>query len=223
MKRVSSTTSRLELIRKSVENGEMEKALGDLDVLKRHAARIGRIAGSLLAFSRSDPGKLTAVDLNEIVERVTGLLDYSPGKGNTGFRLLLDPSLPLVWANAGGMEQVIYNIAHNACQASAPGQRVTIVTRTSGDGRIVELEISDNGHGMSRDVMKSIFEPFFTTRETGEGTGLGLSISYGLVKDFGGFINVDSRPGEGTVFTVYLDAAQKHLARRKSKLVKADA
>ncbi|VAX20956.1 hypothetical protein MNBD_NITROSPINAE03-630, partial [hydrothermal vent metagenome] len=131
------------------------------------------------------------------------------------------PDLPFVWANASGIEQVIYNIAYNAYQASSSGQKIEITTR-SADGGKVKLEIKDRGHGIPKEKVKRVFEPFFTTKEVGQGTGLGLSISYGLVKGFGGSIEVDSDPDTGTMFTVILNTGSKILSENNKGLVSAD-
>jgi len=104
------------------------------------------------------------------------------------------------------MEQVIYNIVFNAFQASEKGAGITVATIRNGTA-MVDLRITDTGSGMSEDVMAHLFEPFFTTKEVGQGSGLGLSISYGLVKDFGGTISVESQPGAGASFTVSLRSA----------------
>ena len=203
---ISVVVTRLELIRRAVDKGEIEKAKKDLEVVTHHALRVGRIAGNLLTFSRSKPGELSSVDLNEIVRRVLELLDYPVTKKGIALQAKLDEDIPFVWANAAGMEQVIYNIVFNAFQASEKGAVITVATIRNGTA-MVDLRITDTGSGMSEDVMAHLFEPFFTTKEVGQGSGLGLSISYGLVKDFGGTISVESQPGAGASFTVSLRSA----------------
>lgn len=217
---IAVIVTRLELIKKALEKGDEERVKKDLDVLRNHATRIGKIAGSLLTFSREAPKDLSAVDINEIVERVMGLIEYPITKKGIRLERNLGRGLPKVWANSSGMEQVIYNVTYNAYQATDAGT-ITIDTRRGADGR-VELVISDTGKGIEKEALERIFEPFYTTKEAGSGTGLGLSITYGIIQDFGGSINVDSRPGAGAVFTISLDTAMKRLEGRGGELVKSD-
>jgi len=218
---ISVVVTRLELIRRAVDRGEIEKARKDLEVVTHHALRIGRIAGNLLTFSRSKPGDLSSVDLNEITRRVLDLIDYPVRKKGIVLKLELDKDIPFVWADAAGMEQVIYNIVFNAFQASEKGAVITVATARKGT-EMVDLRISDTGPGMTEEVMAHLFEPFFTTKEVGQGSGLGLSISYGLVKDFGGTISVESRSGAGASFTVSLRSAFEAM-KKPARGVIADA
>ena len=204
---ISVVVTRLELIRRAVDRGQMDKVKKDLDVLSHHAQRIGKIAGNLLTFSRQKPGEMAPVDLNEITRRVVELIEYSLEKKGIRLELSLAADLPLVWANASGMEQVVYNIVYNAYQVSEAGSVISISTAESGEA-MVDLKISDTGPGIPHEAITRIFEPFFTTKEAGQGSGLGLSISYGLVKDFGGGIEAHSGPGPGATFTVSLRQAK---------------
>ncbi len=219
---ISIIVSRLELIGRAIDKGETEKVQKDIKVLKHHAIRIGKIAGSLLTFSREKSVKCSAVDLNEIVGQVIELIQYPIEKKGIELTLRTEPNLPLVWANSSGIEQVIYNIVYNAYQATEPGQTISISSRTEADGRIA-LEVSDTGLGIPNNELEHIFDPFFTTKEVGDGTGLGLSLSYGLINDFGGSIDVESEPGKGTVFTIHLDGALTRLKREKNELIQSNA
>jgi signal transduction histidine kinase len=112
------------------------------------------------------------------------------------------------------MTQVVLNLVMNAVHASPPGRDVVIALShdkavpPAEDGRpeqpCVRIEVRDHGTGITHDALPRIFEPFFTTKDVGEGTGLGLSVVYGIVKDHGGWIDVDSSEGKGSVFTVWL-------------------
>ena len=203
---ISVVVTRLELIRRSLQKGEIDKAVKDLEVVSRHAQRIGRIAGNLLAFSRPKSGGLGPVSLPAAVKSVVELIEYPVTKKGIRIHLELDEAQPLAWGTASGMEQVIYNIVFNAYQALSEGGVITISTGM-GQRDTVELSVADNGPGIPEETLNRIFEPFFTTKEVGQGSGLGLSISYGLVRDSGGEIEVRSLPGEGTVFTIRLKAA----------------
>jgi CheY-like chemotaxis protein len=129
----------------------------------------------------------------------------------------LQPSIGCILADPGQIYQVVLNLVVNARDAMPRGGRITISTEnvTIGDdearrevetrpGDYVMLAVSDTGHGMSPEVMAQLFEPFFTTKEVGKGTGLGLSTAYGIVKQSGGHISVESELGRGSTFRVYL-------------------
>jgi CheY-like chemotaxis protein len=133
----------------------------------------------------------------------------------------LDPGLSNVETDVHQFERVIMNLVLNARDAMPDGGRITVATRNERldrafcrthpgavPGEHVELSISDTGEGMDEDTQKRVFEPFFTTKGAGEGSGLGLSVVYGIVKQSQGTIYVDSRPGEGTRFTIYLPAKE---------------
>ncbi|HEX7669352.1 MAG TPA: ATP-binding protein, partial [Polyangiaceae bacterium] len=117
----------------------------------------------------------------------------------------LAEDLPTVRADSGGLEQVIMNLAVNARDAIPGNGRLTIATGVDGDR--VLMRVSDNGVGMDSIALQRLFEPFFTTKATGKGTGLGLSTVFGIVKQSGGDIEVDSRLGYGTTFRIYLPIA----------------
>lgn len=200
---ISILITRLELMKKDIEKGKTEMLKKDLEVLYSHSVRIGAIAANLLTFSRSASTDLTDADLNEIAERVLSLIELPIRKKGITLVRELEPGLPKARLNVSGIEQVIYNIVHNAFQATDERGTITVKSGLDNEGGIF-LEVRDTGHGMKPEVVDHIFEPFFTTKEVGSGTGLGLAISYGLVKDTGGFINVESEPGVGTVFTIHL-------------------
>src|SRR5215471_7257535 len=127
--------------------------------------------------------------------------------------------LPLITADAAQTEQVIVNLAVNACDAMSPGGRLTIATFKSDldkahahplgltAGRHAVLSVSDNGHGMNAETQAHIFEPFFTTKEAGKGTGLGLATVHAIVAQSRGHISVNSRVGAGTTFTIHFPAS----------------
>ena len=140
-----------------------------------------------------------------------------------GERIQLDvlhgPGAPVIRADRRQLEQVIVNLVVNARDAMPDGGTITVQTRnvhldsdmvrdraTLDAGEYVVIEVLDTGTGIAPENAKKIFEPFFTTKKTGEGTGLGLSTAYGIVKQTGGYIFVDSTPGKGTEFSLYFPA-----------------
>ncbi len=203
--------TRLELMAKDLEAGKLDTLKKDINVLKNHANRIGKIAGNLLTFSRDGGKDVIAASLNEVVERVMSLIEIPMRQKGLEVKTSLQDDLPPVLIDSSSMEQAIYNIVYNAYQATSPGGKIDISTTLHHSGQ-VKLKIKDTGQGIPADVKERIFEPFYTTKGVGEGTGLGLSITYGIVRDMGGTIEVESEPGKGTAFTITLDPATRKKA-----------
>jgi two-component system, NtrC family, sensor kinase len=164
-------------------------------------AQISELVGSLKDFSRLDRAHLAQVDLHEGLESTlriarhqlkTRSVDKAFGK------------IARVSCSPSQINQVFLNLVTNAAQATPEtGGRIAIRTSMR-DAQHVAVEIADNGHGIPADVLPKIFDPFFTTKGVGKGTGLGLSICYKIVESHGGKLEVQSKPGEGTRFTVVL-------------------
>jgi PAS domain S-box-containing protein len=172
-----------------------------------HAARsAGSLARQLLILSRKQNLQPELVNLNVVVERMEMLLKRTIG-GHVQLRLVLDPSIGTVNADPGQIEQVLMNLTLNARDAMPGGGVIGIETRD--DGSHIHIAVSDTGTGITEAVRAHLFEPFFTTKEPGKGTGLGLATVYGIVKQSGGSIRVDSEPGHGATFTVSLPKAEE--------------
>ena len=169
---ISIIVTRTELMQKEFERGETKNLKKDLETLRIHATRIGKIASNLLTFSRKKPGELSAIDLNEVIKKVAALIEHPVSSKGIALSLDLDKTLPEVWANASGMEQVIYNMAYNAYQATEPGQNINISSRLADDKRVT-LEITDFGSGIPKTVMEHIFDPFFYHQGGGRGLRAG--------------------------------------------------
>jgi len=129
-------------------------------------------------------------------------------------RLELSENLPVVKGHNNRLQQVFFNLLNNARDAIQekmeyePSMWGDILVRTYAQGGRVFASFSDNGPGIDESVRNKIFEPFFTTKQTGKGMGLGLAITYGIVRDYGGTITIDSRPGEGTTFVLSFPGAE---------------
>ncbi|HUG41643.1 MAG TPA: PAS domain S-box protein [Longimicrobiales bacterium] len=200
----------------SLEEDPPEPVRLNLEEVGRAAERATRLTRQLLAFSRRQMMQPRLVDPNETVSDLRGMLTRLIGE-DVVLSTSLSPDAGCILVDPGQLEQVILNLAVNARDAMPRGGKVTIRTArvrlgasdlVDADGLqpgpYVELEVSDTGSGMSPDVIERMFEPFFTTKELGKGTGLGLSTVYGVVKQSGGHISVESRPGLGTKFRVFL-------------------
>ncbi len=176
-----------------------------LQMMYDEATRIGRITSNLLAFARAGSKQRALVDMNDIARRTFALRSYHLSTLNITISLDLDPSEPKIWADASELQQMILNLLINAEQAlvTVEGPR-TIVVATRADDAEARLEIADSGPGIPAEIQGKIFDPFFTTKPEGVGTGLGLSICYGIAREHGGRIWVESEPGHGARFGVGL-------------------
>lgn len=188
------------------------------------SGRAANLIRQLLAFGRKQVLKQIPLNLNHIVRDIESMLKPLLGE-DISLTYELDRQLNLITADPSQLEQVIMNLAVNARDAMPQGGRIHFKTsnirfdpRHEGNdefqvelsaGEYVMLSVSDEGEGMSEDVVSQIFEPFFTTKEPGKGTGLGLSTVYGIVKQSGGGVSVKSEPGAGTDFRVYFPATEK--------------
>ncbi|NOY90879.1 MAG: response regulator [Deltaproteobacteria bacterium] len=176
------------------------------DEIKQAGRRAVQLTRQLLVFSRHQKQTLGRVDLNRVVTDVAKMLRRVIGEDVT-LELALDPECCPVEADVGQLEQVLMNLAVNARDAMPGGGRLII--QTSREQTRALLSVQDTGHGMDEEVRFQAFEPFFTTREVGKGTGLGLSIVYGIVKQSGGHVQIESAPGEGTTMRVSLPLAEQ--------------
>jgi CheY-like chemotaxis protein len=185
------------------------------------ADRAAILTKRLLVFSRKQPVELKFIDINELILDLQKML-VRIIRESIDFNLDLAEMPLIVLADAGQIEQVLINLAVNAKDAMQGGGRLTISTGLEEmddeyvalygygkPGRYALIKVSDTGHGMDAETQQKIFEPFFTTKSMGEGTGLGLAITYGIIKQHGGFINVYSEPGQGSVFKIYLPLSEE--------------
>jgi PAS domain S-box-containing protein len=189
-----------------------------LTEIDRSAWRAAALTRHLLAFSRQQVIEPKVLDLRSLVEGVGSLVARTIGEDVT-LRLRLGAEPCHVRVDHGQMEQILLNLATNARDAMPGGGTLTLevgwadpvtaaVRQNSRRGRVVTLSVSDTGHGMTEEVKARVFEPFFTTKPAGSGTGLGLAMVYGAVEQNGGWIDVESAPGRGSTFRIFLPEAQ---------------
>jgi PAS domain S-box-containing protein len=199
-----------------------------IEVINRAAERSSAVTQQLLAFSRKQVRHPKVLNLNLVMHGIATLLRPLIGE-DISLRQDLDPGLDRVSADQGQIEQVVMNLAVNARDAMPAGGTLTLATRNveldaAGPcrdpdiqpGPYVMLSVADTGCGMDDETRTHVFEPFFTTKEVGKGTGLGLAMVYGIIKQNGGFIEVDSEPGRGSVFRIYLPRMPAIFPLRKS-------
>jgi two-component system NtrC family sensor kinase len=176
-----------------------------LRVVEKETERCLSIVQKFLNFARQDPGERGRVALNELVARSLTFVSHQLSTANIALHTNLGDA-PMVRVAANQIEQVIVNLLLNAQQAIGRHGEVFVTTRRDGD-QWGEIEIRDSGPGIAPEVLPHIFEPFYTTKPAGAGTGLGLFVSYGIVRDHGGEIVVQSPVGQGAKFCVRLPAA----------------
>jgi len=199
---------------------EDDEGRKDAQEILSAAKKAERLVTQLLAFGMRQELKPRLLDLNSIVGNLENMLKRVTGD-KVELVLLLEPELATVKADQSQLEQVLMNMVVNAREAMPEGGRLTVrtenVTVESAEckgipearpGRFVRLTVADTGVGMSKDTVEQMFEPFFTTKESG--TGLGLSVAYGIIRQHGGWIAVESEPGRGTRFQTYLPAILAH-------------
>jgi PAS domain S-box-containing protein len=184
-----------------------------IDGIIGEGERIARIVRDLLTFARKDPHELTSVNLAETVGAAMSLFGHQLVKDGIRVEIDVEGDLPPVTADGSRLRQVVINMisnAHHALRAKGAGPKVLRVTARAvemkGAAR-VRLEFFDNGVGIRREDVEKVFDPFFTTRRAAGGTGLGLSLSFGIVREYGGTITVESDEGSYTRFAVELPAA----------------
>ena len=185
----------------------LERTSGDqfakdkLELINSQVLRIAKIIRNLVDFSRPSANVVKETDVNKVVRDALSIVQYGKRVKNIEFTVDLADELPKIRLVPDQLAQVFINLLINAID-SLEGRPGTIILRSYERDRTVHIEVRDNGKGIQEEDLEKIFEPFFTTKEVGKGTGLGLWVSYGIVKAFGGDVNVESAAGKGTKFTI---------------------
>ncbi len=188
---------------------DVDKFIRYLTDIETQARRCKTIVQNLLRFSRSSRTMdFEDVDINQIVEDTKIFVEHQLHMNNIELKVNLSEGLPIIKGNDGQLQQVLTNLIINAMHASPADSTINLFTRYSpplGEfAGAIEIIVADQGTGISPENLNKIFEPFFTTKIVGKGTGLGLSVSYGIIKDHGGEVKVDSVLGEGSTFVIVL-------------------
>lgn len=183
-------------------------------IIKVQIEKMTTIIRQLLDFARNRHPKKSAESLRELVVQAADMLAILAGKSEVEVRIVDSEEDLTVNVDGGQCQQVVTNLLENAIHAMPSGGRVTVDIRSieahppegeeASAGSYVRLDVVDEGVGIDEQNLKEVFDPFFTTKDVGEGTGLGLSIVYGIVREHGGWIEVNSEPGQRTCFSVFL-------------------
>ena len=210
---VAAILSYADLILHSLPPGDQHR--DDVEEIKRAGRHAAELTRQLVAFSRQQVLNKSVLNMNEVVRDMVGLLEKLVGPG-VGFDMHLHPRPWLTKGDRPQLEQVLMNLATNARDAMPDGGTITITTdnvsipengltvRPPVSGQYVMVQARDTGIGIPEDIQAKIFDPFFTTKELGKGTGLGLATVFGVVRQSGGYVYVDSVQNEGATFTLYL-------------------
>lgn len=181
------------------------KLFADLGIIEKHAQNCHRIVSDLLQFaSSSQKTAKNPAAINDCIQGVVEITRNQFHNAQIDFILDLESDLPKIDIDQGKMKQVFVNMLLNAFQAIKEKGFIKITTQHKKETAQIKIKIEDSGQGIDRDVLEKIFNPFFTTKKPGEGTGLGLSLSYGIIQEHDGDIQVESRQGQGTTFTITL-------------------
>ncbi len=194
-----------QMLAKQISGDDQKSKL--LDKIAKQTFRASEIVNSLLSFSRTATTEFVEVDLNKIIRETLSLIEHQLQKSSIEVALNLEEGMPGVKGNTGKLQQIFLNLFLNARDAMENGGRLAIRTWSS-DG-LARIDVIDNGQGIAPENLERIYDPFFTTKAARKGTGLGLSVTYGIVREHGGTIEVDSHLGAGSRFHVELPLARK--------------
>jgi two-component system NtrC family sensor kinase len=189
--------------------------------IRNAAERCGRIVKTFLSMARQRPAERSTVQLEQIINAVLDLTDYSIRANDIVVQRDIDPALPVIWGDQDQFGQLLLNLIINAQQAlltTAAARLVRISARPDRrSAQSIVLEVADNGPGVARENRQRIFDPFFTTKPVGMGTGIGLSLCHSIVIAHSGTIEVDDAPEGGALFRVRLPAGQPPAAAKAGK------
>ena len=196
------------------EDQDKEEIIECSHIIREQAARMTKLIRQFLDFARRRALQKAPIDLQIMSGQILEMLNSNASKLGVSLELVKNNKIPLVSIDSSQIQQVLMNLVMNGIQAMPKGghlevrlslERVWPPFQKSGEKKeSLAICVTDEGEGISQENMNHLFEPFFTTKETGKGTGLGLSIAHGIVEEHGGWIDVESEPGKGSCFTIFL-------------------
>ncbi len=177
-------------------------------MIAEETTRCGKIVSGLLEFSRQSPPQKNLLNINDILNHTANILRNQVVFQNITMQKNLGHDLPAAEIDPDKMKQVFWNLMINAAEAMPKGGILKIASRLSESKQQLEISFTDTGIGIQADQMHRLFDPFFTTKK--RGTGLGLAVIYGIIQQHGGTIDVQSQPGQGSAFTVFLPLSRSN-------------
>lgn len=202
---LTSISSLVQLLERRIENPNHLEKLGRI---RSNIERITKIVHELVDFTRPQATDLQAVQINDVIQSAVGLMSYDKRSQQILIDLHLAPELPRIKGSPDKLYQVVVNLIVNAFDAMRENGD-TIHISTAEKPHHVEIQVSDNGVGMTPEVQDKIFEPFYTTKDVGRGTGLGLSVSHGIINSMNGKLSVESAPEKGATFLIQIPKERK--------------
>lgn len=188
-----------------------------LQKIKENTERCKRITGNLLNFSRKADWTEDHIQAREIIENSISLVEHQLKKHRIQLELAIDEGLPVIIGDGLKLMQVLVNLINNAVDAlETEGKLIVSATHME---QVISIKVCDRGYGISAEAMDKLFDPFFTTKPIGKGTGLGLSVCYGIIQQFGGTIQIDSKPGDGTTVEIQLPVNKEGKKNVSNKVV----
>jgi two-component system NtrC family sensor kinase len=175
-----------------------------VDKIEQHVDRARKIIHNLLGFARRMEPAKEKINVNNLLDETVGFLENESKYVNIHINKQYAENVPVITSDLSQIQQVVLNLLNNAIDAIGHDGTITVASRYLDKTDEVEISVTDTGKGIPENELGKIFDPFFTTKEVGKGTGLGLSISYSIIEKLGGKIRVQSKVGEGTVFTILL-------------------
>ncbi len=186
------------------DKGSEQERHDDLKTIEKHARNCKTIVEDLLNFARESEPETDVVRIHDVLDDVLNFMQQHSNLSGIEIQTDYDPQVPLLELDEKKIKQVFINLIMNAKHAIDGDGKIKITTRFDRQHELLSIMITDTGHGIEKKNQSRIFDPFFTTKPTGEGTGLGLSVSYGIIRNHGGKIAVESETGKGTTFTITL-------------------
>ncbi|MGB9609823.1 MAG: sensor histidine kinase, partial [Bryobacteraceae bacterium] len=205
----------------NLDEATRQRMIDNLRIIERESRRCGDLMKNLLAFARQSTPQRLRVQLNQVVERAVKLVAHQYELSQIALRAKLDPDLPEIDCDPGQIQQVLIVLLANAQEALGRGGEVVVETRRRADG--VEFIVRDNGPGIPKELQLQIFEPFFSTKDDPHRTGLGLAVAKGIVERHGGTITLNSEPGRGAEFIIFLPFEPRELKGEEETVMKGEA
>ena len=198
-------SSYAQMLTKQISGDDPKSKL--LDKIAKQTFRASEIVNSLLNFSRTSKTEFEEVDLNRSIRETLSLIEHQLEKAGVRIEFQPEPGLPPIKGNNGKLQQVFLNLFLNARDAMEGGGILQVATTTSDSH--ARVTVSDSGKGIEPENMSRIYDPFFTTKGMKKGTGLGLAVTYGIVREHGGHIEAESKPGQGSTFSLEFPTVRK--------------